>query len=166
MKLSALLVVIGLVCVAQPATAFREIAPGARCESILEVETSLGATVRGSVPPAGTSDFKVRFSGEFHGEDAVIFYKCSAGVVARQLIQVQFEDEREATLFFSERRRELSDRFGPPTEYLDEPRISELRQDLGSAAQRFASWVLSERMISLMLSGGNGEPWQAWLKGP
>ena len=75
-------------------------------------------------------------------------------------------DEHEALAYFSDRHREFSEQLGPPHKDPDEPRIAEIADATGVPVRRFATWVLGERVVSLMLSPEDEKQWQVLISGP
>ena len=152
--------------VAAPSAALRGVETGAPCAGIPEIEAALGSKLRGRSGQQSTPPFNLHFDGSFHGRAAAISYTCEAGVVKSQIIDVRFDDEREALAYFSDRHREFTKRFGPPDKDPDEPRISEISESTGVPVRRFSTWVRDERVVSLMLSREDGKQWQVLVSGP
>ena len=155
-----------LLLAAAPASALRGVEAGAPCAGLSEIEAALGSKLRGSSDEQKTGEANVYFDGFFHGKVASISYTCEAGAVERQIIDVRFADEHEALVYFSDRHRELSEQFGPPHKDPDEPRIAEIADATGVPVRRFATWVLGERVVSLMLSPEDEKQWQVLISGP
>jgi hypothetical protein len=151
---------------AAPAFALRGVETGTQCARIPEIETSLGSKPLGSSEVQSTGASNFYFQGLSHERAAAISYTCEGGSVTSQTVDVRFEDEGEALVYFTDRHRELSEFFGPPYKDPDEPRIADIAESTGLPVRRFAMWVQGKRVVSLMLSPHDAKQWQVLISGP
>jgi hypothetical protein len=144
--------------------ALRGVAPGSPCSALHGIESALGSKLLGESPR--DTSISLFFEGRHRSQSSSISYTCESGAVVSQIISTEFNEEREAALFFSESSRELRAEFGEPHKDLDEPRTRQAEQDLGVPVRRFTSWVIGARVISLMLTQESQARWQVVISGP
>ena len=161
--ISALLVL--AIVVGAPASALRGVEPGATCQGAAKIEAELGSIQRRETPKS------VWFDGQHLGHKVLIGYTCEAGVIVAQLISFKFTSEQEAMLSFADVKRSLTSDFGSASNDADPNTISAMQREssttqiTGLPVQRFATWVIDQRVVSLMLSGRK-DSWELIVQGP
>jgi hypothetical protein len=166
-RISATIVLLGAFLDA-PAWALRGVEPGASCDLAERIELQLGSNRLGSRPKNSDTPDRIFFDGKHLGHDVVISYSCRAEVVDSQIITAKLTHEHEARLTFAEFKGAVVAEYGDARKDADEPAISAMQDgpyQIGSPVHRFVSWVVGERVLSLMLSG-EADSWVLSLHGP